>query len=454
MKNLKIHFIAIGGSAMHNLAIALKKKGMKVTGSDDEIFEPSKSRLQRYGLLPLEEGWHPESVNTSIDVIILGMHARKDNPELLKAQKLGLKIYSYPEFLFQHAQNKKRVVIGGSHGKTTITAMVMHVLKKQDKSFDYLVGSQLKDFEVMTRLSNEAPVMVFEGDEYLSSPLDPRPKFHWYRPHVALLSGIAWDHMNVFPDFERYLDQFALFIELMEEGGTLIYNETDEHLRKLVSKTKKDLHFIPYNQLEYEILNGITHVFYKNKKFPLKVFGRHNLQNLNGARLICNQMGIDDLSFFEAIQSFSGTANRLELISANGNSRLFKDFAHAPSKLRATLDAVREQFPEQKLVACFELHTFSSLNAAFLEQYEDTMNSADEALVYFNPHALEMKRLPMLDERQITDAFNRNDLKVFRDADKMVDELKKFSGVNTVYLMMSSGNFDGIQMNELAAQLL
>ncbi|MBN2639063.1 MAG: peptidoglycan synthetase [Bacteroidales bacterium] len=451
---MRVHFIAVGGSAMHNLAIALKKKGMTVTGSDDEIFEPSKTRLKNYGLLPKEMGWQPEMITNEIDVIILGMHARKDNPELLRAQEMGLKIYSYPEFLFEHAKNKKRVVIGGSHGKTTITAMIMHVLKAQNQDFDYLVGSKLKDFEVMASLTEDAEIMIFEGDEYLSSPIDLRPKFHWYKPHIALLSGIAWDHMNVFPDFDNYLLQFKTFIDLIEQNGYLVYNYFDENLNRLVQKKREDITLFPYYLPEYEIRNDTTSIVFQSKKYPLLVFGKHNLMNLNGARLVCNQLGIDDEAFYQSIQSFQGTANRLELIAEKSNSKMFKDFAHAPSKLNATINAVREQYPNHQIVACFELHTFSSLNATFLDQYEHSMDQADVAMVYFNPHALEMKRLPMLEKDQIKKAFQRDDLIVFDDDRKMVERLKKLNRQERVFLMMSSGNFNGIKIKELANELL
>ena len=451
---MKIHFIAIGGSAMHNLAIALKINGYEVTGSDDEIFEPSRGRLAKYGLLPEKEGWHPELISNEIDAVILGMHARPDNPELLRAQETGVKIYSYPEFLYEHAKNKKRVVIGGSHGKTTITAMIMHVLKYLNRDFDYLVGSKLRDFEVMVRLSSEAPVMIFEGDEYLSSPIDRRPKFHWYHPHVALLSGIAWDHINVFPTYENYLEQFSTFMDLMEKDGMLIYNSEDEELAGLVFQNKNKIQKIPYQTPGFEIKDGTSYVIDGKSKVPLKIFGRHNLLNLNGARLVCHQLGIEDKKFFEAVSGFQGAARRLELIARKGQGRLFSDFAHAPSKLKATLEAVKEQFPDRQLFASFELHTFSSLNSHFLEQYAGTMDKADRAIVYFNPHALKMKRLPVLDKNQVKKAFGRNDLQVFDDAGEMTRWLKNHGTPEDIFLMMSSGNFDGTELKMLAIQLL
>ncbi len=451
---MRIHFIAIGGSAMHNLAIALKINGHKITGSDDEIFEPSRGRLEKYGLLPETNGWHPEIISNEIDAIILGMHARPDNPELLRAHEIDAKIYSYPEFLYAHAKNKKRVVIGGSHGKTTITAMIMHVLKYWKMDFDYLVGSKLRDFEVMVRLSKEAPVMIFEGDEYLSSPIDRRPKFHWYHPHLALLSGIAWDHINVFPTYENYLEQFSTFIGLIERDGTLIYNAEDEELSALVSQSKNAIQKIAYHTPEFEIKEGTSYVLDGKKKIPLKVFGHHNLLNMNGAWLVCQELGLTNKQFFEAISGFDGAAKRLELILQKGRGRLYSDFAHAPSKLKATLEAVKSQFTGQRVVACFELHTFSSLNSRFLDQYAGTMAVADRALVYFNPHALKMKRLPMLDKNKVKKAFGRDDLLVFDDAGIMKKWLVKNSLPEDVFLMMSSGNFDGIEMKTLARQLL
>jgi len=451
---MRIHFIAIGGSAMHNLAIALKKNGHVISGSDDEIFEPSKSRLKRYGLLPEQVGWHPEKIQPDLDAIILGMHARADNPELLRAKALGIKIYSYPEFLYHHAKNKKRVVIGGSHGKTTITAMVMHVLRSLQKDFDYLVGSRLPDFEVMVRLSDDAPLMIFEGDEYLSSPIDRRPKFHWYRPHVALLSGIAWDHINVFPSLETYLQQFAIFIRLMEPRGVLVYNAEDEPLTRLVQTERVDLQKVPYTSLPFEVKNGITWLKVGEKPIPLQIFGKHNLSNLHGAWLVCRALGVRDEDFFEAISRFKGAAKRLELIAQKGKGRLYSDFAHAPSKLKATLAAVKQQFPNQPVVACFELHTFSSLNHDFLAQYAGTMDRADQAVVFYSPHALQMKKLPPLDKTVVKQAFARDDLQVFDDREKLVSYLIKNTTPDSVFLMMSSGTFNGLNMKALADKLL
>jgi len=449
---MRIHFIAIGGSAMHNLAIALQLAGHQVTGSDDEIFEPSRSRLAAYNLLPPEEGWFPEKITKQLDAIILGMHARANNPELLKAQADGLHVMSYPEFLAAHARNKKRVVIGGSHGKTTITSMVMHVLKELNMDFDYLVGSKVKNFDVMVRLSSTAPVMVFEGDEYLSSPIDLRPKFHWYKPHLALVSGIAWDHMNVFPDFENYKLQFEVFIRDIEPGGTLYYYSGDKVLTDIVVNHAR-VNVLPYDEHPNKNIEGVACLIVGDESIPLPFFGKHNLENVNGARLICNNLGVSDADFYDAIQSFEGAANRLEKVYGDESFVYFRDFAHAPSKVRATLAAVRRQFADYHVIACFELHTYSSLNQQFLGQYEGALAEANAACVYFNPHALALKKLPMLDAGQVKVAFKRDDLEVFNSSVKMVNWLQNCIGEKTVVLMMSSGNFDGIDHAELAKKL-
>lgn len=450
---MRIHFIAIGGSAMHNLAIALKQAGHIISGSDDEIFEPSKSRLQHFDLFPGQMGWHPESISHNLDAVILGMHAKADNPELLQAQQMGVQVFSYPEFLAQHAEHKQRIVIGGSHGKTTITSMVMHVMKQLRFDFDYLVGSKIKNFDVMVRLNDEAPTMIFEGDEYLSSPIDLRPKFHWYKPHIALISGIAWDHMNVFPTFENYLDQFNLFIRGIEPNGVLIYSSDDEQLVELV-KNNPAVNSIGYGVHPHVVKEGVTRLLTDNGEVAIGLFGRHNLQNLNGARLICQQVGISDRDFYDAIGNFEGAANRLEKVLDEKGMIYFKDFAHAPSKLKATIQAVRNQYPDRKLLACFELHTYSSLNKSFLSEYIHTLDLADMSCVYFNPHALTLKKLPMLMKRDVLSAFGRDDLHVFDQSSDVVDWIRKNKSENTVILMMSSGNFDGINHMELAKSLL
>lgn len=451
---MRVHFIAIGGSAMHNLAIALHKKGYQVTGSDDEVFEPSRTRLAEHQLLPEKMGWNADNITPDIDAIILGMHARKDNPELLKAQEMGLSIYSYPEYLFEQSREKIRVVIGGSHGKTTITSMVLHVLHYHNRDVDYMVGAQLEGFDTMVKLTEKAPVIILEGDEYLSSPIDLRPKFHWYSPHVALLSGIAWDHINVFPTFENYVNQFSIFTDLINDEGSLIYCEVDSEVKKVAEGTKTSVHKYPYTTPAHKIENGITYLVTENGDIPLKVFGNHNLQNLNGARLVLNQLNITDEQFYEAIQSFKGASKRLELIAQNDQSVVYKDFAHSPSKLKATTNAVKVQYPERELIAVMELHTFSSLNAEFLEQYKGAMNSADKAIVYFNPKTIAHKKLPEITVEQVRAAFDREDLMVRIDSEALQNYLKGLEWENKNLLLMSSGNFDGIDLNNFGKKLL
>ena len=451
---MKVHFIAIGGSAMHNLAIALHKKGDVVTGSDDEIFDPAKERLNRYGLLPAEEGWHPEKLDHSLDAVILGMHARADNPELLKAQELGLKIFSYPEYLYEQAKDKKRVVIGGSHGKTTITAMILHVLQHHNVDCDYMVGAQLEGFEVMVKLSESARIMVFEGDEYLTSPIDRRPKFHLYKPDIALISGIAWDHINVFPTFDNYVEQFRIFAAMIPSSGVLIYCTEDAEVKKVAESVSGKVRIVPYALPQFVVENGTTTIFHDGKTTPLMVFGKHNLQNMNGARLVCKELGLTDDQFYEAIKSFKGAAKRLELVDRNDSTAVYKDFAHSPSKLKATTMAVKEQFPDRKLVACMELHTFSSLTKEFLLQYKGAMDEADLAIVFFSPHAIALKRLPAITEEMVLEAFGNKNIRVYTDSEILYRDLLELNWHNANLLMMSSGNFNGIDFALLAKAVL
>ncbi len=453
---MHIHLIAIGGSAMHNLALALHSKGYHVTGSDDEIFEPSKSRLAAKGLLPTSIGWDENRITKDIDAVILGMHARSDNPELIKAQELGLKIYSYPEYIYEQTKNKTRVVIGGSHGKTTITSMILHVLKQCNIDCDYLVGAQLEGFDTMVKLSHEAKIAVIEGDEYLASPIDRRPKFHLYHPNIAVISGIAWDHINVFPTFENYVEQFEKFIELIEPNGTLAYCENDEILVSTVNKSKNNtIKKIAYGIPKHEILSGITYLINsKNEKIPLKIFGNHNLMNLKAARVVCESLGVTEKDFYNAIQSFKGAAKRLEFVAGNHHFAVYKDFAHSPSKLKATTAAVKQQFPDRKLIACMELHTFSSLNENFLNEYKGSMNTADEAIVYYNPHTIVHKKLKPISEEQVKDAFNNQNLKVYINSQELINYLENKSWNNSVLLLMSSGNFDGVNINKFGEQLV
>jgi len=443
----KVHFIAIGGSAMHNLAIALHLKGYEISGSDDEIFEPSKGRLNKYGLLPKKEGWNAEVITNELDAIILGMHAREDNPELLKAQELGLKIYSYPEFLYEQSKDKKRIVIGGSHGKTTVTSMILHVMQYHNIECDYMVGAKLDGFEVMVKLTDTAKYMVIEGDEYLTSPIDRRPKFHLYMPNIAILTGIAWDHINVFPTFKNYVYQFQKFIELIDKKGALIYCKEDNELDKLAKNTAIDLPKIAYGiPKNYIDNNGITHITEDGDDNALKIFGDHNLMNLNGARLVCEQIGISKDDFYDAIKSFNGASNRLELIAENNNTKVFKDFAHSPSKLTATTNAVKQQFKNKKLVACMELHTFSSLSSEFLSHYAGAMDLADTAIVYFSKHAIEHKKLEMISPEQVKEGFAREDLLVFTESNELQNYLKSIDYSDKNLLIMTSGNLDGVDL--------
>ena len=451
---MRVHFIAIGGSAMHNLAIALCKKGYQVTGSDDEIFEPAKSRLERYGLLPKTIGWNPDLIDENINAVILGMHAKEDNPELIKAKQLGLKIYSYPEYLYEISSSKIRVVVGGSHGKTSITAMILHALQTLNVKTDYMVGAMLEGFEVMVKVEDDSKYMVLEGDEYLSSTLDRRPKFHLYKPDIAIINGIAWDHINVFPTFENYVEQFKIFADKIENGGRLIYFDGDENIRNIAANVRNDIKTMPYNGLNFRVENGKTIVLNGDKEYPMLVFGRHNMINMNAAMLACESLGINRDSFLETMQSFKGAAKRLELLASNDTKAIYTDFAHSPSKLKATIEAVKEQYPNRKLVACMELHTFSSLSKNFLEQYKGCMNKADKALVYYNHHAIELKRLEDLSVELVEKAFDKEGLKVTTDSSEFVQFVKHNAEDSTNILIMSSGNFGGVNIKQLAEEVI
>lgn len=450
---MRVHFIAIGGSAMHNLAIALKRKGDEVTGSDDEIFEPSKSRLASNGILPSKIGWNPEAISANIDAIILGMHARVDNPELLRAQELGLKIYSYPEFVYEQTKHKKRIVVGGSHGKTTITSMLLHVMDQLNIETDYLVGALLEGFDCMVQLS-DAEYIVIEGDEYLSSPIDRRPKFHWYAPHVALISGIAWDHINVFPTFDNYVEQFKIFTDKIEPNGSLIYFEEDDSIKEIIPQLRADISSIGYTIPDHELVDGKTFILSEGNRIPLNVFGNHNLQNMLGAKLMLNQIGVSDADFYRAIQSFKGAAKRLELIASNETCNGYKDFAHSPSKLKATVAAVKQQYPDRKLVACMELHTFSSLKKDFLPHYKNCMAEADEALVYFSHDVVKHKKLDPISVEMVKTAFGTENVTVYTDSDEIVARLRGTTWDNANLLLMSSGNFHGVDLNAFAKELI
>lgn len=445
---MRVHFIAIGGSAMHNLALALHAKGDVVTGSDDAIFEPSKTRLAKQGLLPEVEGWYPEKITTALDAVILGMHAKEDNPELIKAKELGLKIYSYPEFIYEHAKNKTRVVIGGSHGKTTITSMVLHVLNYHGVEVDYLVGAQLEGFDRMVNLTVENDFILIEGDEYLSSPIDRRPKFHLYEPNIALLSGIAWDHINVFPTFDNYVEQFRIFIDKITKGGILIYNEEDEIVKQITEESSNPIRKIPYTTLENEIVDGVAYLVTNEGPMPLEVFGQHNINNISGAKWVCQNMGIDEDDFFDAITSFKGASKRLEKLYDDNSTVVYKDFAHSPSKVKATMKAVREQYPNKQLLACLELHTYSSLNAAFLSEYNGSLLGADQAVVFYSLDALKLKRMPEITSDQMKTAFDLPALLTYTNAEDFKAYIKNLDIKNSVLLFMSSGDYGGLNLNE------
>lgn len=443
---MHIHFIAVGGSVMHQLAIALHRKGYQVTGSDDEIFEPASTNLKKEGIMPGQTGWYPEHITPGIDAIILGMHAKDDNPELIKAREIGLKIFSFPEYIYKESENKKRVAVGGSHGKTTTTAMIMHVLKNSNIDFDYLVGARLDGFDQSVQITH-APLIVCEADEYPASVIEKRPKFHFLFPHIAVITGIAWDHINVFPTFDFYLEQFKIFIEKIEKEGVLIYNETDEILRKLIDENKRDdIRYIPYQLPVYFIADGVTTVMIGKEKAGLKIFGNHNLLNLQAAYNVCKELGISDTGFAKAIAGFTGAAKRLEILVQNKEYNVYRDFAHAPSKVTASINAVKQQFPQRKLVAILELHTFSSLNEKFMHEYAGSMDNADEGIVFYSKHALELKRLPMLEPQSVIEGFKKADLEVITLREQLEKKLKSINTHNTNFLFMSSGNYEGIDI--------
>lgn len=450
---MRVHFIAIGGSAMHNLALALHLKGDIITGSDDEIFEPSKGRLAARNILPNEFGWFPEKITSDLDAVILGMHAKEDNPELLKAKELEITIYSYPEFLYEQAKNKTRVVIGGSHGKTTITSMILHVMHYHNREVDYMVGAQLEGFDVMVKLTDENDFIVLEGDEYLSSPIDRRPKFHLYKPNIALLSGIAWDHINVFPTFENYVEQFDIFLNQITNGGAIIYNEEDPEVKRVVEASTSLIKKYPYQTPLYEVENGETLLDTPEGAMPIEIFGKHNLNNLEGARWICQLMGVDADDFYEAIATFKGASKRLEKIAENTTAVAYKDYAHSPSKVEATTQAVKKQYPKRKLTACLELHTYSSLNPKFLQEYKGALDAADTAVVFYSPHAVEIKKLKAISLSQITEAFQREDLVVYTNPSDFKEYLFSQNFENASLLLMSSGNYGGLDFDEVKSLL-
>ncbi|MBQ0129286.1 MAG: peptidoglycan synthetase [bacterium] len=444
----KVHFIAIGGSAMHNLAIALHRKGYEVTGSDDEIFEPSKSRLANESILPEKWGWYPEKLDNSYDAVILGMHARIDNPELVRAQELGLKVYSYPEYLYEQSKDKTRIVIGGSHGKTTITSMILHVLKQVGIETDFMVGAQIEGFDVMVRLSETAKYMVMEGDEYLTSPIDRVPKFHHYHPDIAVISGIGWDHVNVFPTFDCYLEQFRIFVKTIEPGGCLIYDGTDAEAEKIAQGAKVKTYGYGVHPFENEGLSTSL-ILPDGSRREVGVFGSHNMKNINAARLVCQQLGVSDAQFYEAIASFKGAARRLELLFEGNGNYIFRDFAHAPSKVNASVKALREQFPDNHLLAVFELHTYSSLSEVFIDHYRDALSAADQAIVFYDPHAVAIKKLELMPDERIIAGFGRSDLKVVHNKAELMALLTESPKENVIGAFMSSGDFNGLTTDDL-----
>ncbi len=452
-KGSKVHFIAIGGSVMHSLALALHEMGIQVTGSDDMLFEPSKSRLDAVGLLPEKIGWDEARIHSQLNAVILGMHAKEDNPELKKARELGLEVHSYPDFIYQQSKHKQRIVIGGSHGKTTITSMIIHVLQYLNRSFDYVVGAQLKSIDNMVRLS-EAPIIVIEGDEYLTSTLDKTPKFLKYQHHIGLVSGVSWDHINVFPTIDEYVQQFDRFADATPKAGSLIYCEEDDLATVICGKQREDVTSLPYQEHPSEIREGITYLLTDQGEVPVEVFGRHNMQNLSGAKSVLKKIGVTDAQFYQAITSFQGAANRLELVKSNDDTAIFKDYAHAPSKLQATTRALKQQFKDRTLVACIELHTYSSLNKSFLSQYSDSFGSADFPIVYYNPHIIAHKNLEPITKDEVKSAFNHPELMVFDDINKLEHFLldQQWAGKNL--LLMSSGNFNNLSIGMLGDAII
>lgn len=451
---MKVHFISIGGSVMHQLAIALKRKGYEVTGTDDEIFEPAKTNLANEGLLPESIGWNTNKLTADLDAVILGMHAKADNPEIAKAKELGLKIYSFPEYIYAESTQKKRVVVGGSHGKTTTTSMIMHVLKKLNFEFDYLVGAKLEGFNQSVNITN-APVIVCEGDEYPASVIEKKPKFHFLFPHVAILTGIAWDHINVFPTFDFYLEQFVTFIHKIEAGGILIYNEADAVLKKIVDANRRtDIQYQPYSTPQNAIDNGKTTIVLEGEKTELSVFGNHNLQNVQAAYWACKALGVSTVEFLQSISSFTGASKRLELLASNSGMNVYRDFAHAPSKVKATVQAVKQQFPNRKLVAILELHTFSSLNEQFMKEYNGALANADDAIVFYSNHALALKRMPPLEKEVVKEGFAKANLLVMNEKNELVNWLNQQNFSNTSLLFMSSGNYDGFDVVDYANTMM
>ncbi len=452
-KKEKVHFIAIGGSVMHSLAIALKMKGLEVSGSDDNIYSPSKQRLEEHGLMPKELGWDEAHITEDLDAVILGMHARNENPELQKARQLGLPIYSFPEFIRKQSDDKQRLVVAGSHGKTTITAMIMHVLNYANRDFDYVVGAHLEGFNNIVKLS-DAPISIIEGDEYFSSALDKTPKFLKYEHHIGLISGISWDHINAYKTVDEYVKQFEIFADATPKGGTLIFCEEDDMAMVIASNQRTDVIQVHYPVHPYVVKNEITYLKTEIGLIPIKIFGQHNMLNLNGARRLLSRIGITDEIFYEAISSFEGASKRLQLLKENKSTSVFLDFAHAPSKVEATTSAFKERFSKKKLVACLELHTFSSLNKNFIDNYQDTLRAADEACIYFNPHNNKQKEDSKVEIKDIENAFNFPGLQVFTNAEELEKCLLGKSWKDSHLLLMSSGQFGNMNLQDVANKII
>ncbi len=449
----RIHLIAVGGSIMHNLALALHQNGHVVTGSDDEIYDPAKSRLAGAGLIPEQMGWDTGRITADIDMVILGMHAKDDNPELARARELDLRILSFPEFMYEHSRNKQRIVIAGSHGKTTITSMVMHVMKEMGRDFDYMVGAQVQGFDTMVRLSDEAPVIILEGDEYLTSTIDRRPKFLVYKPHICLISGIAWDHINVFPTLREYTRQFELLVRSMPKAGVIVFNDEDRLVKKIVRQNydKESQYLLPYKTPESRIRGGKFEVRMKGIRKEMNVIGKHNLSNIAGAWEVCSQLSVGQPEFLDTISQFRGAANRLEKIYEDESNIIFKDFAHSPSKVMATVEAIRELFGKRNIIACLELHTFSSLNKKFLKQYRKTLKSIRQKVVFVNQHTLKMKKYPPITRAELVEAFDDDAIEYAMSAEDLVNFVRRMKKGKNVLLMMSSGNFADLDLKSLAS---
>ncbi len=441
----KVHLIAIGGSIMHNLALALDSQGFMLSGSDDQIFEPARTRLKNRGICPEKEGWFSEKINTDLSFVVLGMHAKPDNPELVKALELGVKVYSFPELVAEMYSNSTRIVVAGSHGKTTTTSMMMHVFKALGKQFDYLVGAQLEGFDVMVALDKKE-YSIIEGDEYLSSCLDPRPKFMHYSPQIAIITGIAWDHYNVFPTFDSYKNAFVQLIQSMKEGSLLLWYEGDSDLAELVGEYAQHLKTIAYKESEFVIQGNKCYLISEEACYSLEVFGRHNLQNMNSVIKVCEYLNFNSIDVCTSLSTFKGAAKRMQLLQNNGDLIIYQDFAHAPSKVKATINALRETYPYHHLHCFLELHTYSSLNKNFLPQYYSTVNECDEITIYFDPKALEIKRMEALDLQFIKDSFGRQNMNVIDNPAELKVQMDIARKGRGLLVFLGSGNWAGMEL--------